>query len=203
MDFEPEVIISAITAISSIAIALITKIKSARSKQDAQSYKAEAQRIKRDFARFVSLWSVVVIDIERLIEETEVDRFLMLEARGLPDPKVTNSIYQIRSSGQHVVDYVDVELDEDYISKLKKIIRDNQYYFIVKDESDCLIKRIYDAEGVKTSFWALIAIEETDEDRVITYCSFASHSGEISLRTQTKCTLITNRLSGTSRKING
>lgn len=155
-----------------------------------------------DFSGFVSEWSEVYTDLETLMMDSCIDRFLLLRAwNGANDPKWTTAVFQLRQGLQKPISYVHVTLDDDYIIKLHKTINNGSIYFSVDELQSSMIKEIYAAEGVKSSLWCFIGNREIagHNGKAITYCSFSTHSDEeIPEEIQTRCKLIANRLRGLS-----
>ena len=110
------------------------------------------------------------------MSETVLDRFLILRAwNGVIDPRFTTAVLQIRQGSQSPVSYVHVELDDDYVDRLMRIKARGHEYFVVDKESDSLIKRIYQFEGVKAALWVYLESKEHDGSVRMSYCSFATH----------------------------
>jgi hypothetical protein len=151
---------------------------------------------------FLEDWQSVAAAMSDLIQNTEIDRILILRAwNGYLSPKWTTAVYQMREYGQAPKQYVHTGLDDDYVERLRIITRGGAICFRVVDAPDSLIKSIYEAEGVKASCWWHISTEKVpDTDAaVITYCSFSTHSNEeISEKTRTSCNLLVGRLKGLS-----
>ena len=87
----------------------------------------------------------------------------------------------------------------DYVSRLKKYLYVNVVAFDVEDLQDCAIKRVYEAEGVKSAVWVHITSEAVEGTDTVahTYCSFATHSDEgIEQNLVTKCQILGGRLKG-------
>lgn len=157
------------------------------------------QRAALEFPDFIEEWSHISEDVVRLIEETCIDRFIILRAwNGHLEPRWTTAVYQIREVGQKPVSYVHFELDIDYVQRLREISITNSMMFNVDDIPDSAIKEVYRAEGVKSAIWAHLHSATTPEGASShTYCSFATHNeGGIDEATQTMCKIITGRLKG-------
>lgn len=159
------------------------------------SHRAEAI----SFERFMHEWADIQREVVQLFEETNIDRFIMLRAwNGATSPKWTTAFLQLRAGVQQPYSYINVELDDDYIDRLKRAINQQHLVFRTADiVAPSLVKQIYDAEGVKSSAWFHIANYDFDEgeSRAIMYCSFATHSDEeIDSRTLTRARMIVFRL---------
>ena len=156
----------------------------------------ELHRFALSFDDFFREWQSIENDLKSLLEETCIDRFLVLRAfNGQEKPKWTNAIFQMRSDPKYFVDYKFVELDQDYIERLGTIVNSNKLKFTVDQIPESLTKSIYVAEDIKHSAWFHIASYDTQEGtRMITYCSFATIGDDpIDKQTEIKCQLIANR----------
>jgi hypothetical protein len=156
------------------------------------------QRAALGFSDFVQEWNAITADLDFLLNETAIDRFLILRAwNGRLDPRWTTAVFQYRKGRQQPVNYVHFELDIDYVSRLREIGNRNLIHFNVIDLPESAIKSVYLAEGVKAAAWFhLHTYNLTDSDSAaITYCSFATHEDEgINDATLIRCKLIVDRL---------
>jgi len=202
-----DVIIASVGAAGVIATAYFgrTKVKERQQKQkeaehERDQYKNEIafKRASLSFEEFLTNWADISQDIDSLMLSTNVDRFLLLRAwNGLLEPKYTTAFYQIRQGNQKPVSYVHYELDDDYVQKLRHISKANRIYLEVDKMPDSGIKRIYDAENVKFSYWIHLKSEGIPgtESKSITYCSFATHSEHgIEIDARTRCDVISSRM---------
>lgn len=218
-----KVLIASITAFftsaTAIAVAVVTKKSELRQKeiakiayaeaenkkQDAEKYKAQAYQVKKDFAKLLVIWGKTIGDIDRLIDETEIDRFLMLTAiNGIEHPRETTAHFQKRERGQKKYEYTEIQIDDHYRQLLKQAIQEGYVYFVVDDLPDgVLIKNIYLMEGVKSSMWILISVNDLgDGKKSITYASLSTHQdGGISAMTQTRCLITRDLLAGASNAL--
>lgn len=158
------------------------------------------QREALSFAGFLEDWQNTAAEMSALISDTEIDRILILRAwNGSLSPKWTTAVYQMREVGQVPRQYVHLELDNDYVDRLRTIVSSGSLCFRADDIPKSLVRQIYNAEGVTASFWSHI---ETHRDvkadsAVITYASFSTHTQkEISEATQTRCLILAGRLKG-------
>ena len=206
-----EFLIACVTTLGAVIVAYIQskkakdKDKKLKEKEkEADSANIEVIATRKSFEAFVRTWSGVVFQINRLINDTEIDRFLILHATNGKNPlKKTTAIYQIRESGQQVFSYQDIELDDHYRDMLNHIQKYGYYYFVVENEPDCLLKRVYTLEKVKSSYIKLIEVIEAENIKIINYASYASHiSPEISKDTRTLCDMTNSKLSGSVEEIN-
>lgn len=178
-------------------------------------WRAQAQRALRteqelkfqagalDFSAFLQEWDGVHHDLKTLMEETEIDRFLILRAwNGTLAPRWTTAVFQMRQGNQDPISYVHFELDEDYVARLRTIAKDGPVLLDVEHTPPSAIKDIYEAEGVTASAWFHLetsTIPEAPGCAAITYCSFATHDLEkMNDSTFTRCRTIAGRLKGVS-----
>lgn len=155
------------------------------------------QRAALGFPEFVSEWGEIGDELERLMCETEIDRFLILRAwNGFLEPRWTTAVYQLRQGKQAPISYIHFELDEDYVIRIRKIVKDGPIVFDTANIPSGEIKRVYEAEGVTASLWAHLDSFETSDksSKALAYCSFSTHSGELSPTTVTRCKIIIGRL---------
>ncbi len=157
------------------------------------------QKAALDFSEFMFEWSDISQELNGLMRDTCIDRFLIMRAwNGRLDPKWTTAVFQYRQGNQKPVSYVHFELDSDYVNRLKSIYVGEPLKFKTDDLQKCSIKDIYVAEGVTASVW--MHLETKDMPRTqcaaITYCSFSTHEGDIDDVTITKCKILTDRLKG-------
>lgn len=207
----PEVLIAAITTIGGMFGAYwgVMRTKQASSKErrakavESQAMKEVSRHSKAlDFGAAATDWGELLHDLDALMRDTVVDRFLILRAwNGRLEPRWTTAIFQYRRGNQEPISYVSFELDDDYINRLATVLRRKQHYFRVEDEKPSRIKSVYDMEGVKASLWVLIdKTQYADNTAAITYCSFSTHEPtELDEPTKTRCQLIADKLSGMSR----
>lgn len=208
-----EVIVAALGALSALGMAWFNYRKKDRaaSHEHARADQAELemkfQRAALSFSSYLEEWSVIEAEARRILEETVVDRFMILRAwNGTHDPRWTTAVYQMRLAGQEPVQYVHFELDEDYQTRLREISARNYIHFMVNDIPDSNIRRIYEAEGVTNSAWFLIDEQKPEgtDAKAITYCSFATHKDEpMPEEVLTRCQVLVGRLKGASASFKG
>lgn len=178
-------------------------------KSEARANQAERemkfQRAALDFGTFLSEWSDTHKDIEKLLSETEIDRFIILRAwNGHLEPRWTTAVFQMRLGNQEPVSYVHFELDTDYVNRLRNLTINGISHFKVDEIADSAIKRVYEAEGVNSSVWCHLISESTPEGASVhTYCSFGTKEYDtISKETITKCRILAGRLKGVASAFN-
>lgn len=157
------------------------------------------QREAMDLSAYLEEWSGTQTELEALMDETCIDRFLMLRAwNGSTQPRWTTALYQFRQGNQKPVSYVHFELDQDYVERLKEMVHRGTIRFSTAEIPQGAIKSVYEAEGVTSSVWAHIeTMNRTDGAAAITYCSFATHSEEfIPDDVVTRCRIFVGRLKG-------
>lgn len=207
----PEVLIAAITTIGGMFGAYwgVKRTRQASGKErramalQSQAVKEVSRHSKAlDFGSTATDWGELLQDLDALMRDTVVDRFLILRAwNGRLEPRWTTAIFQYRSGNQEPFSYVSFELDDDYINRLSTVMRRKQHYFRVADEKPSRIKAVYDMEGVKASYWILIdKTQYADNTAAITYCSFSTHEPiDLDEPTKVRCQLIADKLAGMSR----
>lgn len=181
------------------------ELEKMRAKLTMATQEMSMTRAGLDFSAFLADWDGVLADLRALMDETCIDRFLILRAwNGNLDPKWTTAVFQYREGGQRPRNYVHFELDEDYVERLHQICRGRPLQFNVQQIPDSAIKRVYEEEGVTGSLWChLHSREEPGAPgcHSITYCSFATHSGEIDEAIATRCVTLASRLKGVAEKL--
>lgn len=202
-------IIVAVISASGGWIAPYFKYKATIAEQKTALMMAEAELHSEarglDFADYMQEWGETEKMIQRLFDETNIDRFLLLRAwNGTLSPRWATATMQLRKSGQQAYSYVHVDLDSDYQGRMQEIMRRNYAVWDVEDMPDSLIKSIYQNEGVTAAMWALIDTKKDSAGRAVhTYISFATRSGQIDDRAATRAALIVGRLRGMSRNFYG
>lgn len=200
MDYLAEILAAATGLIGAIAAAWVKIQKNKTDKELTQAHNELSHRAEAiSFERFMHEWADIQQEVIRLFDETCIDRFLMLRAwNGTLSPKWTTAFLQLRAGPQAPYVYMNVELDNDYISRLKKAINDR--WTILKNDTisgPSLIKDVYEAEGVKSAIWFHIAdyAFDNDDSKAIMYCSFATHEDtEIDSSVVTRAHMIAFRL---------
>ena len=140
---------------------------------------AEARAMK--FEHIFATSASVRDQFQRLCEETEIDRIMLLIAwNGTTHPRWTKAIYQFRHGEQEVVEYIHTELDDDYRSRLQECKNSNhgRLFRVEQMPEKSLIGRIYRAEDVKSSAWFFLRESEYAEGNCYSYFSFATHETE-------------------------
>lgn len=202
-----EIIVAAITAGSAIGVAIVGLMKARKERDSCSNQLEQAEkeitfsRATLDFPKFVTEWGTMLSEVNMLMDETVVDRFIIFRAwNGKHSPRWTTGIYQIQRSNRAPVAYVHFELDDDYVSRISQIIEGRSIYFTTDELPESRIKSVYKAEGVTAAFWVFVdAKEDKDGGKSITYCSFCTHEPiGINPEVQNRCDAIAGRLSGVS-----
>lgn len=143
-----------------------------------------------DFGLFLKEWNSFEKGLHKLMASSPVDRFLVLRAwNGHYSPRWTTAVFQHREEGQRYESYMCFELDDDYQKKLIEVEQRGYAQWNVSDMQNSEIRNVYEVEGVTSVAWFFISSirEPKTGCRVINYCSFATHSGEMDLATMTRC----------------
>lgn len=192
---------AAVTGLAAVIVAAIGFFKVRELNQENEMVRRELnfQQTEFGFEDLLHEWGSVHHELERLMEQTEIDRFLMMRAwNGEGDPQWTTAFFQMREAEQQSYSYIHFELDSDYIHRLHDLKVDGMHLIRTAELPESNIKRIYELEGVTSSAWFLIGRDKLKDSNsaAITYCSFATHSVEhpISPTTITRCRLIVSRL---------
>ena len=197
-----EIAVALITTLGGIVAGLIGlyKVRQTTHKLGQAENELKLQQRALDFGAFMEEFSGTHENILHLLENTNLDRFLMLRAwNGKLAPRWTTAVFQMRLGEQEPISYVHFELDVDYVSRLKEVSIRNVIAFDVASLPDCSIKSVYEAEGVKHAIWCHIMSEEISGSETVahTYCSFATHDEEpIAQTTITRCSILAGRLKG-------
>lgn len=183
------------------------KIREREAKIQAEN-EVTFQRAALRFTELVGEWAEISQMVTHAIENTRLDRFLILRAwNGHLDPKWTTAVHQIREVGQTPILYIHVELDDDYVERLRSIVsRGWKRFEVSRMPDDGIIKNIYKAEGVTDSLWCHLASYEVpgSSSQAIEYVSFATHHPDgFDEETLTTCRLMAGRLKGLSMSFVG
>lgn len=164
------------------------------------------QREGLDFTDFLEEINVLYKELDDLMLNTNIDRFMILRAwNGELTPRWTTAVFQVREGTQKPIAYVHFELDNDYVERLKEIAVKKSIVFNVCDIPPSAIKSVYESEEVKASMWYHIGTNELEgsKSKAVTYCSFSTQCEEgINDITATKCGIIASRLKGFSLSFN-
>ena len=207
-----DVLVAVATAIGVIGAAyyargkiITTKKDLKKAKEEIEQHKHDNEQIRQHFAKLLVITGRTIFEIDNLVKETEIDRFLMLTAiNGMKKIKKTTAYFQRREEGQKEYKYEDVKIDDNYRSLLKITIEVGYTYFLVSDlPHDALIKRIYEMEGVKASMWILIDINYNDDGTVaVTYASLSTHKdGGICEETKTRILVSRDMIAATAKML--
>lgn len=204
MDGTTAIIIAGITALGGIAAAAtqgMLRIKELSLRLEQANQEIRFQRDALDVASFIGDWDGLINELKSLMAISNIDRFLILRAwNGHLEPRWTSAIFQLRADAEQMISYIHVELDQDYVERLRRITTAGPVIFSTSNvDQDALIRGIYETEGVTEAMWAHIetlAVPGT-ATKAVTYCSFATSSPEgIDAATRTRANLIIGRLKG-------
>jgi hypothetical protein len=197
-----EVVIALIglAGIIATATAGIFQVAIERQKLMQAEQEIRFQRAALNFPEFVEEWGEIGRELVSLIEETEVDRFMILRAwNGYLEPRWTTAVYQLRAAEQAPIAYVHFELDQDYVHRVKQMATGGPIHMVTAELPESEIKRVYQAEGVTASMWAHLDTFETSDGkaRAVAYCSFATHLDTLlTEKTMTRCRIMVGRMKG-------
>jgi hypothetical protein len=199
--------VAIIGATGTIIAALLGFLANRKVKQKKEQAEAELtfQHAALSFTDFLGEWSEIEKELESLVSNTCIDRFLILRAwNGHSTPRWTTAVYQYRQGVQEPMSYIHFELDNDYIARLAAIVGRGSIAFTVDEIPDSAVKRVYEAEKVKHSAWFFISKKELTKSpdcMAITYCSFATHQEEkIPQETLTRCRILVSRMKGLTQQ---
>lgn len=178
----------------------VMRVQLERKRLNQAEHEVRFQRAALGFPEFVEEWGEIGAELIKLMEETTIDRFMVLRAwNGHLEPRWTTAVYQLRAAGQAPVAYIHFELDQDYISRVQKIVQEGPQLMVTAKLPHSEIKRVYKAEGVTASMWAHLDTFQSSDgvSKALAYCSFGTHSHElIDDATQTRCRILVGRLKG-------
>ncbi len=193
-----EIIVATIALLGVLATAWFG-YRSKMAEREAAGRELKFQAAALDFGAFLSEWDGCHADLSRLMEETAIDRFLILRAwNGNLQPRWTTSVFQMRQGKQEPISYIHIDLDVDYVDRLKAAVQTGQMVMDVANSSASLIRDVYEAEGIRHAVWFhLETLDGGNNTAAITYCSFATHQAEpLDSATITHCRRIASRLRG-------
>lgn len=199
-------IVEIITSLVGLAGVTITawfgyrKVRSASIEASQARSELKFQSHALSLTEFLGEWGEIHKDLESLMNDTEIDRFLILRAwNGAAAPKWTTAVFQYRMGNQRPESYIHFELDDDYVERLRQVVNSGSIAFTTSETNESAIKDIYTMEGVKSSAWFLIdkSTQPDTYSTAITYCSFASHTSDsVSAAAMTRCRMVVGRLKG-------
>lgn len=171
-----------ITTFGAVTVARMKKRQAVIEKENRQykteiRYRSDVLSLKMEAAD----WNRLQNAVQRLLERTPIDRFLILNAyNGENDPKWTTTIHKIVSGQFRVVDYFNFEIDGHYVDVLHKVRSGEEVLLDAAHLGDSILKRVYQSEGVKQSLWFMIREKRMSDSKTvsISYCSFSTHGDE-------------------------
>lgn len=193
--------ISAAGVMGGAAVTGLMRNRNLKMRLDQARQEMRFQRDALDVTAFINDWDGLMSELHSLMADTNIDRFLILRAwNGYLEPKWTSAVYQLHGSGHPVMSYIHVELDDDYISRLRRITTAGPVVFKTSDlKDDALIRGIYDGEGVVEAMWAHIETLSVpgSNAKAVTYCSFGTKApGGMGAVESTRASLVLGRLKG-------
>ena len=118
-----QVIVASIGAAGAVAVAMIGKTRLAQRQLRQAENELLFQRESLTFPEFVGEWAETHTDLIQLLEDTNVDRFMIFRAwNGILEPRWTTSVYQLRAGEQEPLAYIHFELDSDYVERLRATV---------------------------------------------------------------------------------
>lgn len=204
MQFSDSIVIAIIGLAGVLATAFVGwyKVKVEQGRVTQAELEMRFQRAALSFPDFVEEWSEIHAAILLLMEETCIDRFLILRAwNGMLEPRWTTAMFQMRTAGNTPVAYVHFELDRDYVERLRELTTANHAYVVVADDlpHTSALRSVYEVEGVTAALLAhLVSLDgPVRGTKAQTYCSFATHDPDgIPTVVQTRCKILISRMKG-------
>lgn len=198
------IIIAGITALGAIAAAAVTgfmRIRELKLRLEQANHEITFQRDALDVTAFIGDWDGLMAELRALMADTNIDRFLILRAwNGHLEPRWTSAIFQLHKQDKQILSYIHVELDKDYIDRLRQITTAGPVVFTTETASESsLIRGIYETEGVQEAMWAHVESLSVSgaTTKAVTYCSFAtSKPGGLDAIARTRANLVVGRLKG-------
>lgn len=198
------IIIAGITALGAIAAAAVTgfmRIRELKLRLEQANHEITFQRDALDVTAFIGDWDGLMAELRALMADTNIDRFLILRAwNGHLEPRWTSAIFQLHEQDKQLLSYIHVELDRDYIDRLRQITTAGPVVFTTETASETsLIRGIYETEGVQEAMWAHVESLSVPgaTTKAVTYCSFAtSKPGGLDAVARTRANLVVGRLKG-------
>lgn len=146
-------------------------------------------------------WSTIQFNVDKLLDNTSVDRFLVLRAfNGKLDPQWTTAIYQLKRGHMgeipKIESYVHFGLDDHYRELLVKIHNEEYTEFFTEDLPEkALIRSVYENEEVATSRWYKVKSVEYDDSVAVVYVSFSKFiKEEFTASERNQCAVIVNEI---------
>lgn len=204
MDSTTAIVIASISAVGAVAAAAMTgfmRIRELGLRLEQAKQEISFQRDALDVTAFIGDWDGLMAELRSLMSDTSIDRFLILRAwNGHLEPRWTSAIFQLHKEDRQMLSYIHVELDDDYINRLRQITTAGPVVFTTETASESsLIRGIYETEGVQEAMWAHVESLSVPgaTTKAVTYCSFAtSKPGGLDAVARTRANLVVGRLKG-------
>lgn len=128
----------------------------------------------------IQIFSELLISLRQIFDNTPTDRFLILYGINGRDVMLYVTAifhYQDFKWKINALDaYKEIEIDNPYQEMLVDAERNGCVILDVDTMPDCILKRFYQAEGVKSSIIKFFLRKHlSDTKDMVLYCSFASH----------------------------
>lgn len=137
-----------------------------------------ARFILNDFSMYNELGTI----IDDIFAATSAERFLLFTAvNGSTDFNRVSALYDrdLQKPGEAVRRYANLLVDEYYRRMLKSAEMDGPFQFLTAEARDCLLKKIYEAEGVtEAKIIFLRRIPMLDGNDRLFFCSVATRAAE-------------------------
>jgi hypothetical protein len=136
----------------------------------------------KNFLGYLSAWNDIERCIADLLSTSSLDRFIMLRGwNGVRDPEFTTAVYQYKSESDKYQAFQSLPLDDDYRAKLRHTYKNPLVFVTAEQQEGCLIRRIYELEGIKSTVWYFISSDAIQgiPERATMYCSFGSTGEEV------------------------
>lgn len=159
------------------------------------SFRSDALALKIDLSK----WSSINQEIRKLMNETCIDRFFILNAfNGYHDPRWTTAVYQVQKEDANIVGYTHFGIDDHYVSLLKLVRSQKHIEIPVSELPESIIRSVYHTEGVLSSQWYYLKDKELPSGAVgMTYASFSSRTCDaLSDAELERCQIIIQKILG-------
>lgn len=182
-------LIGGLTTIITTIIATFQALKLKKIEKTKTEIKTEIKNtdIKIDALSYVTDFSVLnglINIVNDICKNTPVDRFLILYGVNGKEAIDTVSVIFQMENGKWAINavnkYKDLSTDTQYKMMLKNIEQNDDELIVVDEMENCMLKSLYEREGVKYSLVKFITRKSLNEENdLILYSSFASHTHKI------------------------
>lgn len=191
-----ELLVATITGLFGFLAAWVPKNNKSRLQTTQLEHRADSLALKIDLTK----WSAINQEIRRLMDETCVDSFFILNAfNGYQDPQWATAVYQMQKDNNMITSYVDFNVDQHYVTTLKKIRNNGLEVIHAEDLPESLIKALYHTDGILASAWFHLEDKQLSDGGVaLTYCTFSSRTCS-DVDAIERCTIIANKIKSALR----